>query len=494
MGGALHPSLQPSLFTSTKIFEDLSTKWKLQTLHTMSSFSDSNTNRGAESRSVMDALLRDFVSTLGSCKPDVLDRYLFSGPTTRVLSRNHPYHYGLSFIIETKLEHILAAEDWDFCGVTNHYMAMLQIPVFPQGMCYSVIVKAHHWFGQKEESKLEVHFQPRHHSASHTPSWEDIVNALQQKQAAARAHATKIHSLPHSTLLSSDPNNHFLDQMRNSSMLAMISNEENSEAEDILDCQRVGRNGQLQYCTPWVGHELDPNWCPAEEPTNSQDLLDEFHKAYPKKHAPMRELLHSGLKTIKPPLGAIYEFPENKLLLGPVIQSLSISYTPVKIEWFEEEPSLERIGENKHRCALFNFISNLNASQFASHDILNDRHFRYVRQLANSPSSEYGIGVYIRVIKNRIKQKGVVAPKKSWMVAAGTCEYGGGFASTQMKAQLFVPDVPEGTSDPVVIWELLIFRLKEQLRSYDKHARSLRNYVEEFVFLQGSEDVMEQSY
>ena len=53
------------------------------------------------------------------------------------------------------------------------------------------------------------------------------------------------------------------------------------EVEDILDSKLVGRWKRLKYLIRYKGWE--PSWQPAEDLTNYDDLLKDFHGRYPNK-------------------------------------------------------------------------------------------------------------------------------------------------------------------------------------------------------------------
>ncbi len=63
-----------------------------------------------------------------------------------------------------------------------------------------------------------------------------------------------------------------------------IDGEPEYEVEEIVDSQII--KGKLNYRAKWRGHDPDPTWYLAENFNNSQDLVEDFHRRYPKKPCP----------------------------------------------------------------------------------------------------------------------------------------------------------------------------------------------------------------
>src|SRR5690606_1688663 len=63
-----------------------------------------------------------------------------------------------------------------------------------------------------------------------------------------------------------------------------IDDEPEYEVEEIVDSEII--KGKLNYRAKWRGHDPDPTWYPADNFNNSQDLVQDFHRRYPKKPCP----------------------------------------------------------------------------------------------------------------------------------------------------------------------------------------------------------------
>jgi hypothetical protein len=65
----------------------------------------------------------------------------------------------------------------------------------------------------------------------------------------------------------------------------IIDDQQEWEAEEILDSRRFGKNRLLKYFVRWVGYD-HPSWQPASDLEHSPLILERFHKLYPRKPGP----------------------------------------------------------------------------------------------------------------------------------------------------------------------------------------------------------------
>lgn len=93
-------------------------------------------------------------------------------------------------------------------------------------------------------------------------------------------HTMKIHPVFHISLLTPFIDNTIAGRKQTEPSPVIIEDEPEWEVEEILDlCYRRNR---LEYLVKWIGYGPGDNtWEPADNVTNSPDLLQRFHNQYP---------------------------------------------------------------------------------------------------------------------------------------------------------------------------------------------------------------------
>jgi hypothetical protein len=90
----------------------------------------------------------------------------------------------------------------------------------------------------------------------------------------------KIHDVFHATLLHAHTPNDIPGHIPPPPPITIVNSQEEQDVEEIVDSRTY--HGALQYRVRWKG-EPETTWEPADNVTNSQDLMDRFHELFPKK-------------------------------------------------------------------------------------------------------------------------------------------------------------------------------------------------------------------
>ena len=97
----------------------------------------------------------------------------------------------------------------------------------------------------------------------------------------------RIHPVFHVSLLEPVRPNDIPGRIQDPSPPIIIDDYEEYEVEEVLDSRF--RRRKLQYYVHWRGYPVSARtWEPCENLANAQDLVDEFHRAYPSKPHPRR--------------------------------------------------------------------------------------------------------------------------------------------------------------------------------------------------------------
>ena len=95
----------------------------------------------------------------------------------------------------------------------------------------------------------------------------------------------KIHNMFHPGLLRKAPEDPLPGQKNAPPPPIVVDDHEEWSVDEILDSKLFGRWKKLKYRVKWSGFDRDLAWYDADsdEFTNSQDLIEDFHRRYPNK-------------------------------------------------------------------------------------------------------------------------------------------------------------------------------------------------------------------
>jgi transposase InsO family protein len=98
----------------------------------------------------------------------------------------------------------------------------------------------------------------------------------------------KVHPVFHASKLRKDPDDPLPGQRQEEPLPVIVEDEHEWEVEKILGVRVVRK--QLRYRVQWVGFDIDPDEYLPEDLKHAPNVLQDFHKEYPSKPGPPRNL------------------------------------------------------------------------------------------------------------------------------------------------------------------------------------------------------------